>query len=111
MLDGCQCEKSCYKCLRSYGNEFEHKLLDRTLIQPYLDEVIVLNSTEDKSRLAPFGKGAQRYCGSNPSAWLQKRWRPVGGSLSAIVSSIDKTIGPTGSSMGRIPGHIQEGKR
>jgi len=49
----------------------------RTLIQPYLDEVIVLNSTEEKNRLAPFGTGAQRYCGTNASSWLQKRWRTV----------------------------------
>ena len=75
------CEKSCYKCLRSYGNQFEHKLLDKTLIQPYLDEAIVLNSAEEKTRLAAFDKGAQRYCGTNASAWLQKRWRTIGGSL------------------------------
>jgi hypothetical protein len=100
MLDGCQCEKSCYKCLRSYGNQFEHKLLDKTLIQPYLDEVIVLNSTEEKSRLAPFGTGAQRYCGTNGSAWLQKRWRTVGGSLSAIVSAIDNGRPPQAAAWG-----------
>ena len=39
LLDGCQCEKSCYKCLRSYGNQFEHKLLDKRLIAPYLDSL------------------------------------------------------------------------
>ena len=100
MLDGCQCEKSCYKCLRSYGNQFEHKLLDKTLIQPYLDEVIVLNSTEEKSRLVPFGAGAQRYCGTNASAWLQKRWRTVGGSLSAIVSAIDNERPPQAAAWG-----------
>jgi len=89
MLDGCQCEKSCYKCLRSYENQFEHKLLDKTLIQPYLDHLIVLNSTEEKARLVAFGPGTQRYCGSNGSAWLQRRWRSVRGSLCAVVTYVD----------------------
>jgi ATP-dependent helicase YprA (DUF1998 family) len=52
MLDGCQCEKSCYKCLRSYENQFEHSLLDKTLIQPYLDRLIVLNRPEEQQRIA-----------------------------------------------------------
>ncbi|MCZ2155718.1 MAG: DEAD/DEAH box helicase [Bryobacterales bacterium] len=89
MLDGCQCEKSCYKCLRSYENQFEHKLLDKALIQTYLDQLIVSNSEAEKNKLAAFGSGAQRYCGMSPSAWLQKRWRSIGGSLRAVVSSID----------------------
>jgi len=89
MLDGCQCERSCYKCLRSYGNQFEHKLLDKTLIQPYLDHLIVLNSTEEKAQLVAFGQGAQRYCGSNVSAWLQRRSRTMGGSLCAVATSVD----------------------
>ena len=100
MLDGCQCEKSCYKCLRSYGNQFEHKLLDKTLIQPYLDQVIVLNSTEEKTKLAAFGKNAQRYCGTNASAWLQKRWRTIRGSLSAVVSAIDNEKAPQAAAWG-----------
>jgi hypothetical protein len=64
-------------------------LLDKALIQPYLDQLIVRNSEEEKSKLAAFGPGAQRYCGTSPSAWLQKRWRSIGGSLRAVVSSID----------------------
>ncbi len=43
MLDGCQCEKSCYKCLRSCENQFEHQLLDKELIRPYLDHLVALN--------------------------------------------------------------------
>jgi ATP-dependent helicase YprA (DUF1998 family) len=27
VLDGCACEKSCYACLRSYGNQQESHLL------------------------------------------------------------------------------------
>ena len=33
LLDGCpdSCDRSCYRCLRSYKNKFEHDLLDRRL--------------------------------------------------------------------------------
>lgn len=31
LLDGCDCESSCYKCLRSYNNRFLHQDLDREL--------------------------------------------------------------------------------
>ena len=33
LLEGCpaHCERSCYRCLRSFGNRFEHNLLDRHL--------------------------------------------------------------------------------
>jgi hypothetical protein len=40
LLDNCRCDKSCYKCLRTYENQFEHKLLDKKLIQPYLDQLL-----------------------------------------------------------------------
>ncbi|MCB4821253.1 DEAD/DEAH box helicase [Roseicella aerolata] len=31
ILDNCSCEDSCYQCLRSFKNRFEHKHLDRRL--------------------------------------------------------------------------------
>lgn len=33
ILDNCpeQCDRSCYRCLRSYKNKFDHDLLDRTV--------------------------------------------------------------------------------
>lgn len=33
LLEGCpaECDRSCYRCLRSFGNRFEHGLLDRYL--------------------------------------------------------------------------------
>jgi ATP-dependent helicase YprA (DUF1998 family) len=40
LLDNCRCDKSCYRCLRTYENQFEHKLLDKKLIQAYLDQLI-----------------------------------------------------------------------
>jgi hypothetical protein len=40
MLEGCTCERSCYRCLRSYENQFEHKLLDKRLLITFLDRLI-----------------------------------------------------------------------
>jgi Domain of unknown function (DUF1998) len=31
VLESCNCDRSCYRCLRSYKNKFEHELLDRFL--------------------------------------------------------------------------------
>ena len=36
VLDGCACEKSCYACLRSYGNQQESHLLDRHVAADFL---------------------------------------------------------------------------
>ena len=89
MLDGCQCEKSCYKCLRSYENQFEHTLLDKRLIQPYLDHLLVLNSAQEQARLAAYGAGSLRLCGSNPSAWVQRQCQTAGGAFLALCAGID----------------------
>ena len=88
LLDGCQCEKSCYKCLRSYENQFEHKQLDKGLIQPYLDTLVVLNSPEEQARLSGLGSGSRRFCGRNVSSWLQRQWRKRGGSILALCSAV-----------------------
>lgn len=36
----CQCEKSCYHCLREYANQHEHQLLDRTLVYSFLTALL-----------------------------------------------------------------------
>ncbi|MEV6985422.1 helicase-related protein [Sphaerisporangium sp. NPDC051017] len=36
VLDGCACERSCYACLRSYGNQLEEDLLDRRMAADFL---------------------------------------------------------------------------
>ena len=89
LLDGCQCEKSCYKCLRTYRNQFEHKYLDKRLISSYLDNLIIINSAQEQARLAAYGADTQRYFGANPSLWLQRRIRSLSGDLScsAIAST------------------------
>ncbi|MBK8429954.1 MAG: DUF1998 domain-containing protein, partial [Chloroflexi bacterium] len=35
----CDCETSCYRCLREYSNQFEHYLLDRNPIRTFLTPV------------------------------------------------------------------------
>ena len=40
LLDNCHCDKSCYRCLRTYENQFEHRLLDKQIIEPYLDQLL-----------------------------------------------------------------------
>jgi ATP-dependent helicase YprA (DUF1998 family) len=35
----CDCETSCYRCLREYSNQFEHSQLNRELILPYLQRL------------------------------------------------------------------------
>ncbi|MFJ6529988.1 DEAD/DEAH box helicase [Streptomyces longwoodensis] len=36
VLEGCSCERSCYACLRSYGNQLEEDLLDRHVAADFL---------------------------------------------------------------------------
>ena len=36
ILEDCNCEASCYRCLRSYKNKFEHDMLDRHLGASFL---------------------------------------------------------------------------
>jgi hypothetical protein len=44
----------------------------------------MLNSATEYTRLAAYGMESQRYCGSNPSAWLQRKYHTSGGGLLAI---------------------------
>lgn len=89
ILEGCQCEKSCYKCLRSYENQFEHRLLDKQLIQSYLDYLVGLNSPEEQARLASYGEGTQRFCGIHATSWLQRQILIAKGSLMIVCDHID----------------------
>jgi hypothetical protein len=54
-LEGCQCTHSCYECLRSYKNKWDHKYLDRKLGAAFLRHVVLGEhptiSAEDDARL------------------------------------------------------------
>lgn len=91
ILDACQCEKSCYKCLRSYENQFEHKLLDKKLIQPCLDDLISLNSEQERKKLDAYSPGSRRFSGRHASAWLQRKCQAVSGDIIGICEIIDNT--------------------
>jgi ATP-dependent helicase YprA (DUF1998 family) len=39
-LEQCSCLDSCYRCLRSYYNQAEHKLLDKRLVMETLRNII-----------------------------------------------------------------------
>jgi hypothetical protein len=75
VLEQCSCDRSCYKCLRSYKNKFEHDLLDRYVgasllknllegIVPDLDPKRLASSTtrlfEDLCRMGVHGATFQR---------------------------------------------------
>ncbi len=77
ILDGCDCDRSCYKCLRTYGNQRQHDLLDKNLIAPYLDALIAGNAPETHARLATFGAGAKLLGSTRRAAWLQRAWRRI----------------------------------
>ncbi|NES64073.1 MAG: DUF1998 domain-containing protein [Okeania sp. SIO2D1] len=47
------CSVACYECLLSYRNQFDHPLLDRHLIQPFLEKLTdskVVRHSQGKSR-------------------------------------------------------------
>jgi len=41
IVEGCDCDYSCYKCLRSYKNKLDHNLLDRHIGADLLRHVLV----------------------------------------------------------------------
>jgi ATP-dependent helicase YprA (DUF1998 family) len=51
ILKDCDCDRSCYRCLRSYKNKFEHDLLDRHLGASLLQHILTgAPATLEKSR-------------------------------------------------------------
>jgi ATP-dependent helicase YprA (DUF1998 family) len=54
-LENCNCTHSCYECLRSYKNKWDHKYLDRTLGAAFIRHVIHGETptlrTDDEERL------------------------------------------------------------
>lgn len=49
------CESACYECLMTFYNQREHQLLDRTLIQSWLDEMTDLGLEERMESRGPEG--------------------------------------------------------
>ncbi len=62
----CKCEKSCYRCLREYSNQWEHHLLDRVPVETFLralDSDLQRTVQGDTSGLYP-------VAAVNQAAWL-----------------------------------------
>jgi len=43
IMRDCRCGDSCYRCLRSYRNQWIHSRLDRHLVSQGLDDIVRLN--------------------------------------------------------------------
>jgi hypothetical protein len=68
-LGGCDCDVSCYKCLRSFKNKFEHDRLDRhmgaDLLRYLLNETRpVVNAAREARALAALAEDLQRQGGA-----------------------------------------------
>lgn len=62
----CDCEKSCYRCLREYSNQWEHTQLDRVPVVRFLK---ALDADLQRSLLGEV-TGLQPVPAVNPMAWL-----------------------------------------
>ena len=62
----CDCEKSCYRCLREYGNQWEHHELDRTQVVGFLR---ALDADLQQSQQGDVN-GVYSVAAINQTAWL-----------------------------------------
>lgn len=61
----CDCERSCYRCLREYGNQWEHHLLDR---RPVVDFLRALHADLQNEQVN--GLDMHPVAAVNPTVWL-----------------------------------------
>ena len=63
VCDSCDCDGSCYKCLRNYYNQKIHHLLDRSVAATFLKQwrnLAVATNTESSADVLDMGNGEQR---------------------------------------------------
>jgi len=99
LLEGCDCELSCYKCLRSYKNKLEHARLDRhvggDLMRYVLDDTTPeLPSARLKSAMQMLAQDLQRQAGT------------------VLRVSVDASLKVPGIGDARVPIHVvhQDGR-
>lgn len=66
------CIQACYECLLSYRNQFDHPLINRHLIQPWLEEMLqsnVVSEIEETSRNEQYQKLLQQ---TDPNSEFEK---------------------------------------
>ncbi|MCA9936858.1 MAG: DEAD/DEAH box helicase [Anaerolineales bacterium] len=80
----CDCETSCYRCLREYGNQWVHHLLDRNPVATFLralDADLQQNSQVDASGMYPVAS-------VNQTVWLWENLRKVDQELILATDTI-----------------------
>jgi hypothetical protein len=83
----CDCETSCYRCLREYDNQFEHHLLDRTCITDFLRAMDV-----DLQQSVPGDvAGLAMVTAVNPIAWLYEQIQQAEESVVLALHRLDLT--------------------
>jgi len=78
----CNCEKSCYRCLREYGNQYEHQLLDRNPVLAFLRAL----DADLQQTLHGESGGLHPVAAVNQSAWL---WETIERSQQEVILSVD----------------------
>jgi ATP-dependent helicase YprA (DUF1998 family) len=78
----CNCEKSCYRCLREYGNQSEHHLLDRSPVLAFLRAL----DADLQQTLHGESDGMHPVAAVNQSAWL---WETIERSQQEVMLSVD----------------------
>lgn len=79
----CTCEKSCYRCLREYGNQWEHHLLERGRVIEFL-RVLDADLQQGESREIV---GLHPVVALNPLAWL---WEQLEQAQETLVLSLEE---------------------
>lgn len=91
----CQCETSCYRCLREYANQFEHQLLDRQIIYPFLTALLA-DLTSQVEGAVP---GLQRVSALNYMAYL---WQKVEQAQQEVLLFVQQLSAETPAADGRL---------
>ncbi len=104
-LEGCRCTDSCYECLRSYKNKWDHKYLDRKLGAAFLRHAVLGEhptiSAEDDARLLRALQVDLEEAGHDVIA-LDGALKLPGLKDRLIVLGHPMTRGEAGSSQGRL---------
>lgn len=83
----CDCETSCYRCLREYGNQLVHHLLDRVRIT---DLLRALDADLQQSQIGEI-TGLRPVTAVNPMAWLWEQLKQAQESVILGVNRLDLT--------------------
>jgi len=77
----CDCEKSCYRCLREYGNQWEHHLLERKPVAEFLRAL-----DADLQQGAGDVDGMYRVVAIDQAAWL---WNRIEQATESVMIALD----------------------